>query len=130
MRRVKSPASEQKQSQAIIHILGAGHAKRRLAEKTLGPWQTTRDNLVDHKPAACPYHKEGLRDPGLHQECCQKVEGGDPSPLVCIMRPHCYYSIQVWAAQSKRVTDILDFHQCTEGRAQSSQSQALFSGAQ
>lgn len=40
---------------------------------------------VDHEPAMCPYHKEGLQYCGLHEASyCQQLGGNDPFPLLSI----------------------------------------------
>ncbi|KAK4828576.1 hypothetical protein QYF61_027666 [Mycteria americana] len=41
-------------------------------------------------------------------ECCQQVEGGDPSPLFNIGETYLEYCVQCWAPQYKRDVDILE----------------------
>ena len=37
----------------------------------------------------------------------QQSEGGDPAPLLCAVRPHVEYCIQMWSPQYRRDVDLL-----------------------
>ncbi|KAK4830310.1 hypothetical protein QYF61_009815 [Mycteria americana] len=64
---------------------------------------------VDYEPAMGPRGKEGHQPPGLRQaECCQQVNGGDPSPLLSTAETHLECWVQCWAPQYKRDMDILE----------------------
>ena len=48
-----------------------------------------------HEPAEFPHVPENQSYPGLHQKCGQQGEGGDPTPLLCTMRLHMQYYVQI-----------------------------------
>ena len=44
----------------------------------------------------------------------QEGQGGDPAPLLCAVRPHLEYCIQMWSPQHRRDMELLE---CIQRRA-------------
>jgi len=65
-----------------------------------------------HEPALCPRSPEIQLYPGLHQkQHGQQGGGGDPAPLLCNVRPHLQYCIQMGSPQYRRDTDLSGWDQ-------------------
>lgn len=69
----------------------------------------TGEGQAECKPAVYPLSPES---PGLHPG--QQVEGDDPAPLRCAVRPHLKYWVQMWSPEHTRYIDML---KCVQRRA-------------
>ena len=71
--------------------------------KELGGWE------AGHESAMCPCSPESQLYSGLHQkQHGQQGEGGDPAPLLCSVRPHLEYCVQMGSPQHRRDTGLLE----------------------
>ena len=62
-----------------------------------------------------PHSLESQLNPGLHpKQCSQQVKGGDPTALLCTMRPHVEYCVQMWSPQQRTDMNLLEFVQRRE----------------
>ena len=62
-----------------------------------------------HEPALCLHSPESQLHPGLHQKKHgQQGKGGDPAPLLCMVRSHLEYCVQIWSPQYRRDMELLE----------------------
>jgi len=81
-----------------------------------GGWQ------LDMSQQCCPHSPDSQLHPGVHQKKCgQQVRGGDPAPLLCAVRPHLEYCIQMYSPQYRididpELTNLKEF-KCTKSES-------------
>lgn len=88
---------QQKQVQSpALHALGQAGNQLRMQLWRVGP-EGPHVHQVEHEPPMDRCSKESQQYPGLHWECCQQAERGDPSPLLFTGETHleCWIQVQV-----------------------------------